>query len=78
MFNLIQVEHGQEVAVDESRTDLLTQFGIATLEDRYLLPGETPHGHVRARSFDLCRRHGMRNGCMTISAICGSCPQRPC
>jgi ribonucleoside-diphosphate reductase alpha chain len=42
MFNLIQVEHGQKVAVDYSRDDLLTRFGHATLEDRYLLPGETP------------------------------------
>jgi ribonucleoside-diphosphate reductase alpha chain len=41
MFNLIQVEHGQKVAVDYSRDALLTRFGNATLEDRYLLPGET-------------------------------------
>lgn len=42
MFNLIQVEHGQKVAVDYSRNGKLTRFGHATLEDRYLLPGETP------------------------------------
>ena len=42
MFNLIQVEHGQKVAVDYSRDALLTRFGHATLEDRYLLPGERP------------------------------------
>jgi ribonucleoside-diphosphate reductase alpha chain len=42
MFNLIQVEHGQKVSVDYSRDALLTWFGHATLEDRYLLPGETP------------------------------------
>ena len=28
------------VAIDQSRDDLLTDFGKATLEDRYLLPGE--------------------------------------
>ncbi len=42
MFNLIQVEHGQKVAVDYARDSLLTRFGHATLEDRYLLPGERP------------------------------------
>ena len=42
MFNLIQVEHGQKVVVDYSRDALLTRFGHATLEDRYLLPGEGP------------------------------------
>ena len=41
MFNVIQVEHGQKVAVDYSRDDLLTRFGNATLQDRYLLPDET-------------------------------------
>ena len=42
MFNLIQVENGQSVTVDYARDDLLTHFGHATLEDRYLLPGERP------------------------------------
>ncbi|MGB9153616.1 MAG: ribonucleotide reductase N-terminal alpha domain-containing protein, partial [Alphaproteobacteria bacterium] len=42
MFNLIQVENGQKVTVDYSRDELLTRFGHATLEDRYLLPGERP------------------------------------
>lgn len=42
MFNLIQVENGEKVAVDYSRDSLLTRFGMATLEDRYLLPGEGP------------------------------------
>lgn len=31
----------QEIRVDDSRDDLLTNFGKATLDDRYLLPGET-------------------------------------
>ncbi|MDE2029844.1 MAG: ribonucleoside-diphosphate reductase subunit alpha [Alphaproteobacteria bacterium] len=42
MFNLIQVEKGQKVAVDYARDAYLTRFGHATLEDRYLLPGERP------------------------------------
>lgn len=42
MFNLIQVENGEKVAVDYSRDSKLTRFGMATLEDRYLLPGEGP------------------------------------
>jgi ribonucleoside-diphosphate reductase alpha chain len=31
-----------EVQVDYSRDNLLTDFGLATLQDRYLLPGEGP------------------------------------
>lgn len=30
-----------DIAIDDSRNQLLTDFGKATLEDRYLLPGET-------------------------------------
>lgn len=30
------------ITLDESRDSLLTDFGVATLRDRYLLPGETP------------------------------------
>ncbi|MDX2027880.1 MAG: ribonucleoside-diphosphate reductase subunit alpha [Alphaproteobacteria bacterium] len=42
MFDVMQVERGPQVVVDRSRDQELTRFGIATLEDRYLLPGETP------------------------------------
>jgi ribonucleoside-diphosphate reductase alpha chain len=37
-----------EVRIDPSRDDLLTSFGRATLQDRYLLAGETPQ-HLFAR-----------------------------
>lgn len=42
MFDVMQVERGPHVVVDRSRDADLTRFGSATLEDRYLLPGETP------------------------------------
>src|SRR5215469_1452239 len=42
MFDIMQVERGPHVLVDRSRDSELTRFGIATLEDRYLLPGEEP------------------------------------
>lgn len=42
MFDVMQVERGPHVVVDRSRDSELTRFGIATLEDRYLLPGEAP------------------------------------
>ena len=42
MFDVMQVERGPQVIVDRSRDSELTRFGIATLEDRYLLPEETP------------------------------------
>jgi len=40
MFEITQFQSGTKVRVDRSRDDLLTEFGKATLEDRYLLPGE--------------------------------------
>jgi len=42
MFDVMQVERGPHVVVDRSRDGALTAFGVATLEDRYLLQGETP------------------------------------
>lgn len=40
MFDIVQVEQGPKVVIDRSRNSRLTPFGIATLEDRYLLQGE--------------------------------------
>ncbi|MDX9690227.1 MAG: ribonucleoside-diphosphate reductase subunit alpha [Alphaproteobacteria bacterium] len=42
MFNMKQVETGHHLSVDYTRDALLTKFGLATLEDRYLLEDETP------------------------------------
>ncbi|HUY68179.1 MAG TPA: ribonucleotide reductase N-terminal alpha domain-containing protein, partial [Alphaproteobacteria bacterium] len=42
MFDVMQLERGPHVLVDRSRDKELTAFGLATLEDRYLLPGEEP------------------------------------
>ncbi len=42
MFDVMQVERGPHVVVDRSRDSELTRFGIETLKDRYLLPGEEP------------------------------------
>jgi ribonucleoside-diphosphate reductase alpha chain len=41
---VVQNERGIRVEIDPSRDSLLTRFGRATLEDRYLLPGETIQG----------------------------------
>lgn len=40
MLNVVQVADGPSVTVDRSRDENLTEFGKATLTDRYLLPGE--------------------------------------
>lgn len=37
----IQVKDRSRVVTDDGRDDLLTDFGRATLTDRYLMPGET-------------------------------------
>jgi ribonucleoside-diphosphate reductase alpha chain len=36
----VQIKGGHQVRVDRSRDSLLTDFGRATLDDRYLMPGE--------------------------------------
>jgi ribonucleoside-diphosphate reductase alpha chain len=40
VFDAIQLEGHHQVVMDRSRDALLTDFGKATLDDRYLLPGE--------------------------------------
>ncbi|WP_341705569.1 ribonucleoside-diphosphate reductase subunit alpha, partial [Ferrovibrio sp.] len=41
MLNTLQTERGIRIDVDRSRDRLITDFGKATLDDRYLLPGES-------------------------------------
>ena len=42
MLNIVQVQRGKSVEINPERDSLLTAFGKATLEDRYLMPDETP------------------------------------
>ena len=41
MFDAVQLEGHGQVVVDRNRDALLTDFGKATLDDRYLMPGES-------------------------------------
>ena len=41
VFDAVQLEGHHQVQVDRSRDALLTDFGKATLADRYLMPGES-------------------------------------
>jgi ribonucleoside-diphosphate reductase alpha chain len=41
VFDAIQLEGHSQVRLDRTRDALLTDFGKATLDDRYLLPGES-------------------------------------
>ncbi|MBC7431981.1 MAG: ribonucleotide-diphosphate reductase subunit alpha, partial [Rubritepida sp.] len=41
MFDAIQLQGHHQVQIDRSRDALLTDFGRATLDDRYLMPGES-------------------------------------
>ena len=41
MFDAVQLQGHHQVQIDRSRDALLTDFGRATLDDRYLLPGES-------------------------------------
>ena len=40
MFDVVQFAQGQKLRIDQKRDDNLTEFGKATLKDRYLMPGE--------------------------------------
>src|SRR5580698_8745670 len=40
MFDAVQMPGRHQVLVDRTRDSLLTDFGRATLRDRYLMPGE--------------------------------------
>ncbi len=40
MLDVVQMQGRHQVRVDRSRDKLITDFGRATLDDRYLLPGE--------------------------------------
>ncbi len=41
VFDAVQLEGHHQVQIDRARDALLTDFGKATLDDRYLLPGES-------------------------------------
>jgi len=41
MLDAVQMQGRHQVRVDRSRDSLLTEFGRATLDDRYLMPGES-------------------------------------
>ena len=40
ILNVVQIKPGINVSKDNSKDALLTEFGKATLKDRYLLPDE--------------------------------------
>jgi ribonucleoside-diphosphate reductase alpha chain len=44
ILNIVQIKPGIKVKTDSSRDTLLTDFGKATLKDRYLLPNEDYQG----------------------------------
>ena len=41
LLDVVQFQGHHQVRVDRSRDALITDFGRATLDDRYLLPGES-------------------------------------
>ncbi len=58
MDQAVQHAHGYRVKLDHGRDALLTEFGKATLRDRYLMPGESYPGPVCPRRVLLRRRRG--------------------
>ena len=52
ILNVVQIKPGINVLKDNSKDALLTEFGKATLKDRYLLPDEDYQGmFARVASF---------------------------
>ncbi len=49
MFDVVQVERGTRIQLDHARNDNLTEFGKATLADRYLLPEDESFQDLFAR-----------------------------
>ena len=41
MLDVVQMQGRHQVRVDRSRDSLITDFGRATLDDRYVMPGES-------------------------------------
>ncbi|GIR10238.1 MAG: hypothetical protein CM15mP21_5000 [Hyphomicrobiales bacterium] len=69
----VQFVSRPRVKTDPSRDALLTEFGKATLTDRYLMPGETFQDlFARVASIGDGEDHAQR--LMTIFRNCGSCP----
>jgi hypothetical protein len=64
------------IVTDESRDALLTAFGKDTLDDRYLLPGESTRTCSPAWPMPMPMTRRTPSGSTTTSRSCGSCPPR--
>ena len=47
MFDIAQMEKGPRVEINHDRDVNITEFGKATLEDRYLMPNEDFHNCLK-------------------------------
>jgi len=77
MLNIVQVERGKAVEINTERDNLLTEFGKATLEDRYLMPNETPQDLFARVAAILLMMTLMHKEFMIIFQGYGLCLQRP-
>ena len=78
VFDAVQLEGHGQVRIDRSRDALLTDFGKATLDDRYLMPGECYQDlFARVASRLSATTQRMRSASTTTSRSCGSCRRRP-
>jgi hypothetical protein len=66
------------VTTDPSRDALLTDFGKATLDDRYLLPGESYQDLFARVARPMPTTPRMRSASTTTSRSCGSCRRPRC
>jgi ribonucleoside-diphosphate reductase alpha chain len=77
VFDAVQLEGHGQVRIDRSADALLTDFGKATLDDRYLLPGESYQDLFARVARPMATTRRMRSGSTTTSRASGSCRRRP-
>ena len=67
VLDAVQMPGRYQVRVDRSRDALLTDFGRATLTDRYLMPGEEFQDLFARVASQYGDNHGaLPSGCTTI------------
>ena len=66
MLSVVQLESGAQVETSEGRDGLLTKFGKAVLDDRYLMPEESFRSCLREFRAILQIARSMHSGYMTI------------
>ena len=75
ILNIVQIKPGIKVQKDNSKDSLITDFGKATLKDRYLLPDEDFQGMFARVASYFADMVNMHKDYMITWPITGLCHQ---